>query len=122
MLGIALTLSVFLGLLTSWYFVRLYHEDTYAQTADSLQIGSQALSDSYNTLLNNVIDFASTADFSKITRDVHDGNHADYGRNKALIQDPMANLALSNPILDTMAVIGKNGEFYSLFTLSLIHI
>lgn len=88
MLGIALTLSVFLGLLTSWYFVRLYHEDTYAQTADSLQIGSQALSDSYNTLLNNVIDFASTADFSKITRDVHDGNHADYGRNKALIQDP----------------------------------
>lgn len=116
MLGIALTLSVFLGLLNSWYFVRLYHEDTYAQTADSLQIGSQALSDSYNTLLNNVIDFASTADFSKITRDVHDGNHADYGRNKALIQDPMANLALSNPILDTMAVIGKNGEFYSLFT------
>lgn len=116
MMGIALILSVFLGLLSSWYFVRLYHEDTYAQTADSLQIGSQALSDSYNTLLNNVIDFASTADFTKITKDAHDGNTTNYGSNKALIQNHMANLTLSNPLLDSIVVIGKNGEFYSLFT------
>lgn len=116
MLTIGLVLALFLGLLSSWYFARLYQEDTYSQTADSLQIGSQSLTDSFNILLNNVINFASTADFSNIVEDSRIGDTSKYARNTALIQDPMSNLTLTNPILDTIIVLGKNGEFYSLFT------
>lgn len=116
MLTIGLVLALFLGLLSSWYFARLYQEDTYNQTADSLQIGSQSLTDSFNILLDNVINFASTADFSNIVEDTRTGDTQKYARNTALIQTPMSNLTLTNPILDTIIILGKNGEFYSLFT------
>lgn len=116
MITIGLVLSLFLGLLSSWYFARLYQEDTYSQTADSLQIGSQSLTDSFNILLNNVINVASTTDFNNIVNDARTGDSSRYAKNMALIQDPLSNLTLTNPILDTIAVLGKNGEFYSLFT------
>ena len=116
MISIGLVLALFLGILSSWYFARLYQEDTYSQTADSLQIGSQSLTDSYNILLNNVINFASTTDFTNIVEDARAGSSARYARNMALIQDPLSNLTLTNPLLDTIVILGKNGEFYSLFT------
>lgn len=116
MLTIALTLSLFLGIFSSRYFTRLYQEDSYVQTADSLQIGSQSLGDSYHILLNNVINFASSKDFLDIVHDVRSNNHQNYGKNKAAIQNSMSHLALNNALLDSMSVIGKNGEFYTLFT------
>ena len=116
MFSIGLVLALFLGVLSSWYFSRLYQEDTYAQTADSLQIGSQALNDSFGILLTNVIDFASTSDFTRIVEEARAGVQSHYGKNTALIQDPMSNLTLSNPLMDSIAVLGKNGEFYCLFT------
>lgn len=116
MLGIALTLSLFIGLFSSWYFAKLYQEDTYIQTADSLQIGSQSLEDAYDNLLTNVIDFASAANFTQIVTDVHNGDLGGYTRNKALIQEPMSYLTVSNPLLESICIIGKNGEYYSLFT------
>lgn len=59
----SLTLSAFLISFSSHYFSQLYREDAYSQAADSLHIGAQSLTDSYNLLLKNVIDTASTADF-----------------------------------------------------------
>lgn len=116
MLGIGVILSLFIGILSSWYFARLYREDTYNQTADSLQIGSQALNDSYHTLLTSVVDFASTQTFFSIVQDAQAGNLQYYSRHTASIQENLESIVRSNPILDSMMIIGKNGEFFSLFT------
>lgn len=119
MLAIALTLSLFIGMFSSWYFMKLYREDTYEQTADSLQIGSQALTDSYNNLLNNVIDFASSPVFTELVTDAYYNNTGDLIKNRAMIQEPLSYLKYSSSYLDSIAIIGKNGEYYSLFTDSL---
>lgn len=119
MLFIALTLSLFLSLFTSWYFMRLYREDNYIQTADSIQIGSQSLEDSYHTLLSNVIDMASRTEFTVIVEDAHKGAVEKYGKNNAMIQDSLSTLTVSHPMLDSVIILGKNGERYSLFSSTL---
>ncbi|MEG0370641.1 MAG: hypothetical protein RR593_11610, partial [Hungatella sp.] len=43
-------------------------------------------------------------------------NSHSYTKNQALIQEPMASLTIASPLLDSIALIGKNGEYYSLFT------
>lgn len=116
MITIALTLTAFIGLFSSWYFLRLYKKDTYRQTADSLQIGSQSLTDAYSVMLTNVIDFASTPDFSRLVGDVHVNNRKNEVKNKAAIQESMSYLSVSASLLDSFAVLGKNGEYYSLYT------
>ncbi len=116
MIIIALCLSAFIGMFSSWYFLRLYKEDTYNQTADSLQIGSQSLSDAYGVMLSNVIDFASTSHFSRLVTDVHNNNRKNEVKNKAALQESMSYLSVSTPLLDSFAVIGKNGEYYSLYS------
>lgn len=116
MISIALTLTAFIGLFSSWYFLRLYQEDTYSQTADSLQIGSQSLTDAYDVMLSNVIDFASTSDFSRLVGDVRVNDRKNEIKNKAALQESMSYLSVSTSLLDSFAVVGKNGEYYSLYT------
>lgn len=116
MITISLTLSAFLISFSSHYFSQLYREDAYNQAADSLHIGAQSLTDSYNLLLKNVIDTASTADFSALVRDVHMNRHEKDVMHKAALQAPLSNLTDSIPILDSLAILGKNGEYYSLYT------
>ena len=36
--------------------------------------------------------------------------------HKAALQAPLSNLTDSIPILDSLAILGKNGEYYSLYT------
>lgn len=116
MISISLTLSLFIGLLNGLYFIELYKEDTYAQTADTIQIGSQSLEDSYLTLLKNVISFASSSEFEQLVSNVRSNNQDVYIRNKAMIQESLSNLSVSHPLLDSVAILGKNGEFYSVFS------
>ena len=116
MITIALTLSAFLISFSSWYFSGLYKEDAYTQAADALYIGAQSLTDSYDTLLRNVIDVASTEEFVALVQDVHMNHHEKDVMHKAVLQQPLSNLIASIPILDSLAVLGKNGEYYSLYT------
>ena len=104
MITISLTLSAFLISFSSHYFSQLYREDAYNQAADSLHIGAQSLTDSYNLLLKNVIDTASTADFSALVRDVHMNRHEKDVMHKAALQAPLSNLTDSIPILDSLAI------------------
>ncbi|MCI6887774.1 MAG: hypothetical protein MR868_11125, partial [Lachnospiraceae bacterium] len=96
--------------------MRLYQEDNYIQTADSIQIGSQSLEDSYHTLLSNVIDMASRAEFTVLVEDAHKGAVEKYGKNNAMIQDSLSTLTVSHSMLDSVIILGKNGERYSLFS------
>jgi len=116
MLVISLALVMFLGLFSSILFTRYFKEDSYTQTADAIQIGSQALEDSYQLLLNQVVNMASSSDFTRLVNDAHNNRLSSYGQNKSNLQDPWSALVLSNPLLDSVMAFGKNGEFYSLFT------
>ena len=116
MITISLTLSAFLISFSSHYFSRLYREDSYNQTADSLHIGSQSITDAYEILLKNVIDMASTNELTKLVQDVHLNRHDRDVLHKAALQKPMDTLTASIPILDSLVILGKNGEYYSLYT------
>lgn len=67
-------------------------------------------------MLTNVIDFASTSDFSRPVGDVHVNNRKNEVKNMAAIQESMSYLLASTSLLDSFAVVGKNGEYYSLYT------
>lgn len=119
MLVIAMFLASFLGLFSSLLFTRFYREDTYAQTADSVQIGSQALEDSWQQLLYNVLKTASSPAFSGIVSDARGGDLKGYRQHRTQLQEPISNLILSNTLLNSMVVVDRNGEVYSLFTQTL---
>ena len=116
MITISLTLSAFLISFSSHYFSRLYREDAYNQAADSLHIGAQSLTDSYDLLLKNVIDTISAESFSAMVQDVHTNRHEKEVLHKAALQRPLSLLTDSIPILDSLVILGKNGEYYSLYT------
>ena len=116
MFTIALTLSAFLITFSRKYFSDLYKEDIYTQTADSLHIGAQSLEDSYHLLLRNVVEAASTPDFSSMVRDIHLNQAQNNARYKAIFQQSLSNLTASIPILDSIAILGKNKEYISLYT------
>lgn len=116
MMTISLTLSAFLISFSIHYFSWLYREDSYSQTADSLHIGSQSITDSYEILLKNVIDMASTNALTKLVQDVHLNRHDNDVIHKAALQQPLDILTASIPILDSLVILGKNGEYYSLYT------
>lgn len=100
MFTIALTLSAFLITFSRKYFSDLYKEDIYTQTADSLHIGAQSLEDSYHLLLRNVVEAASTPDFSSMVQDIHLNQAQNNARYKAIFQQSLSNLTASIPILD----------------------
>ncbi len=116
MFTIALTLSAFLITFSRKYFSDLYKEDIYTQTADSLHIGAQSLEDSYHLLLRNVVEAASTSDFSSMVQDIHLNQAQNNARYKAIFQQSLSNLTASIPILDSIAILGKNNEYISLYT------
>lgn len=116
MLSIVVVLCLFIGILSSRYFSRLYEEDSYAQASDALQIGSQSLGDSYHTLLLSVIDFAASPTCTSILQNSKSGNYYQNRPNTDDIQKAFASIVLSNPLLDSMMIIEKNGNFYSLFS------
>lgn len=119
MLVIAMFLASFLGLFSSVLFARFYREDTYVQTADSVQVGSQALEDSWQHLLYNVLETASSPGFADMVGDAHGGDLGQYRQHKMTLQEYITSLTLSNALLDSVVVVGKNGEVYSLFTKTL---
>ena len=111
MLSIVVVLCLFIGILSSRYFSRLYEEDSYAQASDALQIGSQSLGDSYHTLLLSVIDFAASPTCTSILQNSKSGNYYQNRPNTDDIQKAFASIVLSNPLLDSMMIIEKNGNF-----------
>ena len=119
MLVIAMFLASFLGLFSSVLFARFYREDTYVQTADSVQVGSQALEDSWQHLLYNVLETASSPGFADMVGDAHGGDLGQYRQHKMTLQEYITSLTLSNALLDSVVVVGKNGEVYSLLTKTL---
>lgn len=117
MLIIVLLLCLFLIILTNRYFTKLYLEDTYEKSNLAINVSEQALTYSYDTLLDNVSEFASTKIFQKTI-----GNILKRGittDDRTALQDSIYNLVHSNPYIDSAMLVFKKGEIISHYTKTL---
>lgn len=104
---------LFINIMSYKYFSNSMEKDAKNNTTHTLEIASQTLSNSLNNILYNTNSFVSST-FKDTLIDISRDNQDDYIDNYINLQDGLSSLIKSNELIDTIIILGKNGEFFSL--------
>ena len=106
MFSIDIMLTIFICIFARSYFNKLYYEEVEMQMQDTMNVISESLNNMYDTLLTNVISFASTP---AIQRVVISGRDESNYINQEGVQVQLINLVSSNSMIESVFMVNKDG-------------
>lgn len=113
MFSVIFILTIFLCLFTRNYFNKLYFEEVEIQMQDSMNVISNSLNNIYESILKNVINFASSPPIQKVV--VNARNDED-NMNPEGVQVQLINLINSNNLIESVFLINKDGTCYTIYS------
>lgn len=113
MFSVIIILTIFLCLFTRNYFNKLYFEEVEIQMQDSMNVISNSLNNVYESILKNVINFASSPPIQKVV--VNARNDED-NMNPEGVQVQLINLINSNNLIESVFLINKDGTCYTIYS------
>jgi two-component system sensor histidine kinase YesM len=121
MITITTVSLLFISLLSYNYFSSVYERDTKNNAQYTLDITSTAFRNRIDSILKNTSMFLSSTAVSTALTDIYINNTKDYISNYGNIQDDLGKLTQSEEFIDTVLMVGKNGEFFALTKYGLNH-
>ncbi len=106
MFSIDIMLTIFICIFARGYFNKLYYEEVEMQMQDTMNVISESLNNMYDTLLTNVISFASTP---AIQRVVVSGRDESNYLNQEGVQVQLINLLSSNSMIESVFMVNRDG-------------
>lgn len=104
---------LFISIMSYSYFSNSLEKDARNNTIYTLEVATQTLTNSLNNILRNTSSFVSS-DLKNTIADITRNNQDEYINNYIDLQDGLTSLIRSNELIDTVIILGKNGEFFSL--------
>jgi len=99
-------LTIFICIFARGYFNKLYYEEVEMQMQDTMNVISESLNNMYDTLLTNVISFASTPAIQRVVVSGRDQNNY---LNQEGVQVQLINLISSNSMIESVFMVNKDG-------------
>lgn len=97
------------------YLADTYEEDTIDNAHYALGVGASNLREDLENIILNANKFISTSKVSSIIESFsNQSNIKEYVERYNNIQSPLQNYIRTNQMIDTIVLIGKNGEFYGI--------
>jgi two-component system sensor histidine kinase YesM len=106
MFSIDIMLTIFICIFARGYFNKLYYEEVEMQMQDTMNVISESLNNMYDTLLTNVISFASTPAIQRVVVSGRDENNY---LNQEGVQVQLINLISSNSMIESVFMVNKDG-------------
>ena len=106
MFSIDIMLTIFICIFARGYFNKLYYEEVEMQMQDTMNVISESLNNMYDTLLTNVISFASTPAIQRVVVSGRDQNNY---LNQEGVQVQLINLISSNSMIESVFMVNKDG-------------
>lgn len=113
MFGIDIMLTIFICIFTRGYFNKLYYEEVGMQMQDTINVISMSLTSMYDTLLTNVISFASAPAIQGV---VVSGRNGTSHENQEGVQNRLISLLNSNNMIESAFLINRDGTFYTMYS------
>lgn len=115
-IGLSICSSLILSLFLYQYFYHLFYSQAQKETELSLNTINALIGDLEKGLFQGVATFTSQSEFIEICTDVANNNASDFANNYNNIQSHIDTLLRSNDMIESVFVVGKNGELYSHMT------
>ncbi|MGB8452187.1 MAG: histidine kinase [Anaerocolumna sp.] len=112
-LFISTTCLLFIGFLCYTHFSKIIETDAIENTTYTLKTGLDGFNQNLNSILKNTNKFVSKSSINAIISHIVNSDSKKYITDYNNIQSPLNNLIQSHEWIDSVALIGKNGEFYS---------
>lgn len=112
-LFISTTCLLFIGFLCYTHFSEINEEDAIENTNYTLKTGLEGFNQNLNSILKNTNKFVSKPSTNAIISHIVNNDSKEYITDYNNIQSPLNNLIQSHEWIDSVALFGKNGEFYS---------
>lgn len=113
MFVIDIMLTIFICIFTRGYFNKLYYEEVGMQMQDTMNVISMSLTSMYDTLLTNVISFASAPAIQGV---VVSGRNGTSYKNQEGVQDRLISLLNSNNMIESAFLVNRDGSFYTMYS------
>lgn len=113
MFSIDIMLTIFICIFARGYFNKLYYGEVEMQMQDTMNVISESLNNMYDTLLTNVISFASTP---AIQRVVVSGRDESNYLNQEGVQVQLINLLSSNSMIESVFMVNKDGTCNTVYS------
>ena len=92
------------------YFARVIEADARKNTNYTLEVATQTFSHTLNSVLRNSNRFISI-NLSQTLKDIENNNQTNFINNYIYLQNGLTSLINSNDIIDSVIILGRNGEF-----------
>ncbi len=113
------TLSLlFISIMSYKYFARVIEADARKNTNYTLEVATQTFSHTLNSVLRNSNRFISI-NLSQTLQDIENNNQTNFINNYIYLQNGLTSLINSNDIIDSVIILGRNGEFFSLSSIGI---
>ncbi len=116
MFSIDIMLTIFICIFARGYFNKLYYEEVEMQMQDTMNVISESLNNMYDTLLTNVISFASTPAIQRVVVSGRDQNNY---LNQEGVQVQLINLISSNSMIESVFMVNKDGTCNTVYAYGL---
>lgn len=113
MLAIDVILTILICIFTGNYFNKLYYGEVEMQMQDTMNVISSSLVSLYDTLLTNVISFASTSPIQSVAVSAKIGETAE---NPLDVQSQLIALLRSNTMIDSVFLVNQDGTYYTIYS------
>lgn len=113
MFGIDIMLTIFICIFTRGYFNKLYYEEVEMQMQDTMNVISMSLTSMYDTLLTNVISFASSPAIQGV---VVSGRNGSSYKNQEGVQTRFISLLNSNSMIESAFLVNRDGTIYTMYS------
>lgn len=119
MIIISTIVSILIGIISNRYFTDLFTKKSNSEMDHSLTTINTSLSDKLDQLNKHIIKMSYDESVMKIATDIEDNNHEDFANNLEDCQTTLNKIIENNNLVNSTAIIGKNGEFYSTYFVGL---
>lgn len=113
MFVIDIMLTIFICIFTRGYFNKLYYEEVEMQMQDTMNVISMSLTSMYDTLITNVISFASTGAIQGV---VVSGREGDSYENQEKVQSQLMSFLNSSSMIESAFLINRDGTLYTVYS------
>ena len=118
MISITSLSLLFISIMSYNYFASVIERDAKENTKYSLEVATQTFADSLNSVLRNTNRFISN-NLSKTLQDIENNNQQNFINNYIYLQNGINSLINSSDIIDSLVILGKNGEFFSVASIGI---
>jgi two-component system sensor histidine kinase YesM len=111
--------SSILSSMCYFYYSYLFEQRARIESQDSLSIITSSLENDINKLYKDVSYFVTDKRFINLATDIHYGDQSSFAEHYISIQSILENTIKRNNLIESIMLLGKNGEFYSILDMGL---